>query len=88
MNYTPRSSASASGTGLQTIIRLLCTAIFATSVLAQAQTYTVLHSFTGGTGGADGATCSVAPSPAAAKAVAGSGDFDRIPSTTITPSTL
>ena len=55
MNYTPRSSASASGTGLQTIIRLLCTAIFATSVLAQAQTYTVLHSFTGGTGGADGA---------------------------------
>jgi hypothetical protein len=53
MNYTSMGATSIRTIGLQTMIRLFCTAIFATAVLAQAQTYTVLHSFAGGTDGAD-----------------------------------
>ena len=48
------------------IIRLLCAAFFATTVLAQAQTYTVLHYFTGGGDGSE---------PIAGLTMAGAGNF-------------
>jgi hypothetical protein len=53
MNYAQKSAASIRTIGWRTMIRLFFTAIFVTAIFAQAQTYTVLHSFVGGADGAD-----------------------------------
>jgi len=47
-----RTAASIFDTSRRLKIGLLCAALFVMTVLAQAQTYTVLHNFTGGADGA------------------------------------
>jgi len=46
-----RRAGSIFGASLRTIIKVTCAAIFLTTILAQAQTFMVLHTFTGGSDG-------------------------------------
>lgn len=52
MSYQQQCATSSCNMSLRTMIRLFCAAIFATTIMAQAQTITVLHNFTGGGDGA------------------------------------
>ncbi len=51
MSYQPQCATSNFSTSLRTIIRLFCAGILATTTWMQAQTLTVLHTFTGGADG-------------------------------------
>ena len=51
MTYQQRSATSILSISLQTAMALICAGILAADVPAQAQTLTVLHSFTGGNDG-------------------------------------
>jgi uncharacterized repeat protein (TIGR03803 family) len=49
MSYQRQCAAANCNTSLRTMIRLFCAAMLATTIMAQAQTFTVLHTFRGGT---------------------------------------
>jgi uncharacterized repeat protein (TIGR03803 family) len=51
MSYQGQRATPDFSPSLRTTIKLFCAAIFATTILAQAQTFTVLHTFTGGPDG-------------------------------------
>ena len=51
MSYRQQFAASNRNTSLRAMMKLFCAAIFATTMWAQAQTFTVLHKFTGGLDG-------------------------------------
>jgi uncharacterized repeat protein (TIGR03803 family) len=48
MGYQRKNAALILDISLRKLVRLLCAGMFATTILAQGQTYTVLHYFTGG----------------------------------------
>ena len=51
MRYQPRCASTSPNTSLRAMTRLFCAAIFATTTWMQAQTFTVLHNFSGGLDG-------------------------------------
>lgn len=51
MSHQQQGATSNCNTSLRTMIRLFCAAVIATTMMAQAQTFSVLHSFTGGSDG-------------------------------------
>ena len=53
MSYQQQRATSHCNRSLRTFTKLLGAAIFATTIWAQAQTFTVLHNFTGGLDGAN-----------------------------------